>query len=701
MLLSSFGQLIFLSNQNIDVSASIWTVDDDGFADYTNIQEAINNASSGDTIYIWEGMYNERIIVNKTVTIIGNGTDKTIINSTSVGTTILITEPWVNISGLSINSSGTSYNDACIRIKSNYCKLEKINCSNSPNGIYLDQADHNIIKNCYLTNNNIGINLYISEHNEFSDNIVFNNNNYGFYFYYLCNNNMIKNNSCSENQYNFYISQNCQYNIFEYNTYELNGVKTSYNNIDYWILQNSNSNTFSNNTGGGISIQSSTNNNFYYNTMLAGGIQISANQYTHWVHNFDDNNTIIGKKLIYWVGKNGSVLPNNVGQVILVDCINITIRDTNIKDLTWGITLAYSDKSMIENNRLMNNSYSIYLTYSNENIIRHNICNLNENDGIYISRSNSNVIFNNTCNFNDNNGITNYNSESNSIEGSTCNSNNNDGIYESGSIETIIVKNTCTNNNGNGLRTSGSNEGIFSNNIFSFNNLNGIYLSGTAFHATITGGLHLINDNNCNYNNGTGLYNYNSNKNEIINNSCSNNKDSGIIIRGNVDAVTWVGKDNTLEKNVCNYNTNYGIHLYQATENQIVDSKFNSNKLIGVYLVTKCMLNDFCNNEIISNGNGISLQSSGSSKFMNNTIINNEKNGIISVSSNTNTFINNNCSNNKNGIIIESDSNTNTIFGNDFIQNSEMGISVGDNCTYNRIFHNNIISLFVTMPVIC
>ena len=46
---------------------------------YSTIQAAINNASDGDTIFVDPGTYNEVIIINKGVTIIGAGADTTII----------------------------------------------------------------------------------------------------------------------------------------------------------------------------------------------------------------------------------------------------------------------------------------------------------------------------------------------------------------------------------------------------------------------------------------------------------------------------------------------------------------------------------------------------------------------------------------------------------------------------------------------
>ena len=43
------------------------TVDDDGGADFTKIQDAINAGQVGDTIRVYNGTYYERIIVNKSL----------------------------------------------------------------------------------------------------------------------------------------------------------------------------------------------------------------------------------------------------------------------------------------------------------------------------------------------------------------------------------------------------------------------------------------------------------------------------------------------------------------------------------------------------------------------------------------------------------------------------------------------------------
>jgi hypothetical protein len=56
-----------------------WIVDDDGPADFHTIQEAIDAASSGDTVFVKAGTYNENITINKALTVTGENRDEVII----------------------------------------------------------------------------------------------------------------------------------------------------------------------------------------------------------------------------------------------------------------------------------------------------------------------------------------------------------------------------------------------------------------------------------------------------------------------------------------------------------------------------------------------------------------------------------------------------------------------------------------------
>src|SRR3972149_1122320 len=63
------------------------TVDAGGGANYTNIQEAINAKSNGDTILVNSGMYQENVNVNKQLILKGmdTGTGKPVVNASGSG----------------------------------------------------------------------------------------------------------------------------------------------------------------------------------------------------------------------------------------------------------------------------------------------------------------------------------------------------------------------------------------------------------------------------------------------------------------------------------------------------------------------------------------------------------------------------------------------------------------------------------------
>ena len=87
-----------------------WTVDDDGPADFMRIQDAINAAGIGDTVFVYNGTYNECLDVNKTINLLGNGAEITRIASPDVGldaVTVNITANNVSLSGFEIETYGS------------------------------------------------------------------------------------------------------------------------------------------------------------------------------------------------------------------------------------------------------------------------------------------------------------------------------------------------------------------------------------------------------------------------------------------------------------------------------------------------------------------------------------------------------------------------------------------------------------------
>lgn len=67
--------------------------------DFGTIQEAINNATLGDTISVSSGLYYERVIINKTVTLVGENMETTIVDGSFGGSVFQITADNVNVMG--------------------------------------------------------------------------------------------------------------------------------------------------------------------------------------------------------------------------------------------------------------------------------------------------------------------------------------------------------------------------------------------------------------------------------------------------------------------------------------------------------------------------------------------------------------------------------------------------------------------------
>ena len=80
LLVSSFSNISFAKS-----SYNIIYVDDDGGADYTRIQDAIDNARVGDTIFVHEGIYFENVIIHKLLNLIGSNMNSTIIDGNKTG----------------------------------------------------------------------------------------------------------------------------------------------------------------------------------------------------------------------------------------------------------------------------------------------------------------------------------------------------------------------------------------------------------------------------------------------------------------------------------------------------------------------------------------------------------------------------------------------------------------------------------------
>lgn len=124
--------------------------------DYPTIQEAINAANPDDTILVRAGTYFENVVVNNTVSLIGENKDTTIIDGNEAGDCVHVTANYVKINEFTIRNGGDAY--PSVRLSSNRNSI--INCilNGSGCGVSIDDlCMYNVIANNTITDNLNGI----------------------------------------------------------------------------------------------------------------------------------------------------------------------------------------------------------------------------------------------------------------------------------------------------------------------------------------------------------------------------------------------------------------------------------------------------------------------------------------------------------------------------------------------------------------
>jgi parallel beta-helix repeat protein len=205
LLIMSMLTLAF-NIQPVKAEPKTWTVDDDGPADFHTIQEAINAANPGDTIFVKTGTYYENVVANKSVLLIGEDPTKTIVDGG--GRFVKVVEIMANnvaIQNFTIRNSnqmpGWWENNLIFVYKINSTLIQS-NIITSPAGkaagIVLINSSGNIISGNNITANyNMGIRLWDSSNNTISRNNITRNST-GIELDEESSNNTITENSVSD-----------------------------------------------------------------------------------------------------------------------------------------------------------------------------------------------------------------------------------------------------------------------------------------------------------------------------------------------------------------------------------------------------------------------------------------------------------------------------------------------------------------------
>ena len=233
-----------------------------GPGNYSSIQAAIDNATSGDIIYVYNGIYQENIQVNKSLYLKGENKNTTIIDGRYLDNTVTILVDPVYISNFTI-TNGSYY------------------------GILLDNSRWSLISNVIVYNNSdTGIYARSSFNCEIRNNLIY-NNDYGIYLNLNSRNFSILNNNITLNDFR---------GIFLINTYDntVENNSITYNDDGIGIFSSRNNsivhNQILNNCDYGMRIKNSTYNIIRSNDIVYG-------EYGIYIFDASNYNNIIGNTI--------------------------------------------------------------------------------------------------------------------------------------------------------------------------------------------------------------------------------------------------------------------------------------------------------------------------------------------------------------------------------------------------------------------
>ncbi len=280
---------------------------------YRTIQEAVYKAALGDTIIVRKGTYYENVIVNQTVTLVGENSATTIVDGQGIDTVFSLNNTTISISGFTIRN-GKSFS-----------------------GIETSQfGGHKIFGNI-LKDNAFGVNLMLSSGNTVVDNTLIDNSLVGINLPSSSNNNVTRN-YVSQSAYgvklegsnnNFIIS-----NTLSDTSYGVYMYSSNWNDVDKNII--------SSKTVGIYSIYSSNGN---IRDNIVSGSAYGIELYGGSTNNVLRNTAASNSYGIYLVLTTGNVIDSNLAS-----------------NNDWGSYFYDSDTNTFTFNTASYNTYGIYLT---------------------------------------------------------------------------------------------------------------------------------------------------------------------------------------------------------------------------------------------------------------------------------------------------------------------------------------------------
>ncbi|UCF07795.1 MAG: right-handed parallel beta-helix repeat-containing protein [Thermoplasmata archaeon] len=531
--------------------------------DYPTIQEAIDAAQPGDTVFVTSGVYHEDLVISKRITLMGEDKLNTALDGAVFGETVHVDADFVNITGFTIQYSGSLPGESAIELDHvNNCSIFDNNINfNNYFGVFINGSNDNDIVNNIFILNRFGLWLESSRNNRIENN-AFNNDSVvikgdelsHFNSHFIPINNLVNGNPLyyypdhsgqvldgKQDNFGQIILANCQ-------DFVLTNLRMDYTDVPIEIAYSSRVNI----TNGDI-----------YDSKYYG------------LYIFSSNDIVITNSTLDTYKEGGIKIEESSS--IIISANELTCSLTGAEKLTEGL---YVDNSMdftICENFFSNTEIGVLINGSESQNIYNNTF---KNDGIIIKGSQ-------LAHFNTHTIPTN-----NTVNGKPLYfyKDDKDVIIDSTPVGELIVVNSTNftvsnlvlNNSDVGMELAYSSDISISNNEIFSEYVYGIYLYSAEVKALVN---HIYNNNygiwlessslcNINFNNISDnskgiklVHSYNSNN--IIGNHIISNNNEGLYLDFSSSNLI---KDNNISENW------YGIHLLDSQENRIESNEIFDNR---------------------------------------------------------------------------------------------------------------------------
>jgi parallel beta-helix repeat protein len=312
--------------------------------DYATIQKAINAPQTldGHTIFVEAGTYYENVVVNKTVSLIGENSETAVIDGRGMGAVINVMANSVAIEEFTLRNGDGIYVD-----NYNHTSIRDNIVTNNDYGMILICSSNNTISGNTITNNYDGIALFQSSNNSISGNNIYNNTDSGVYMEDFSSDNRIYENNIVANNLGGIFIYNSSRNIISRNNITMNGEA----GIDIYLSSDNTvcENSIAGNDHEGIWIDESSNNRIC-------GNNIKSNTDGIWLELSSDNTVC-----------ENSITANSYDGIWICFSSNNSIVGNNMANNRWGLDLDESSNNIIYHNSFVNNTNETYV-YDSVNV---------------------------------------------------------------------------------------------------------------------------------------------------------------------------------------------------------------------------------------------------------------------------------------------------------------------------------------------